>query len=100
MKIEIPDELIAKQLSEQIIDIVVKEIEKRMSLITKSTELPLYASQNELMKVLKVSSATIKYWIDCGLGYQDWSKFDSEKTQYKFERERVQEFLRTLEVHE
>lgn len=99
MKIEIPDELIVEQLSDQIISIVVKEIDKRLSLITKTLELPPYATQNELMEVLGVGNKKLKYWIDCGLTYQDWARAGRELTQFRFERDKVQEFLRTLEVH-
>lgn len=42
MKIETPEELIAEKLSNQIISIVVKEIDKRLSLITKTNEYPLF----------------------------------------------------------
>lgn len=98
MILEIPDEIITKQLAKEVISITLNEIEKRMSLMTKTLELPPYATQNELMEILGVGNKKIKYWIDSGLTYQDWSRADSELTQFRFEREKVQEFLRTLEV--
>lgn len=98
MLLEIPEELITKQVAKEVVSITLREIDKRMSLITKTTELPPYATQNELMEVLGVGHKKIKYWLSIGLVCQDWSKEGADQAQLRFEREKVQEFLRDLEV--
>lgn len=90
MKFEVPDELIAEQLSDQIISIVVKEIDKRLSLITKTNELPPYPNKSQVKRILVIGTDKLESWISEGLEVQIWSNKD-----HRIEREALQEFLRT-----
>lgn len=93
MILEVPDTLLAKQLTEQITSIVLKQIDDRLALINKTVELPPYPNKSEVKKVLEIGDEKLNSWIANGLKVQMWSERD-----IRIERNCLQEFLRTMEV--
>ncbi len=89
MNIQIPEELISSQLSEQIVTIVLKEIDKRLELLTRTIELPPYPNRREVKDVLRIGDERLDGWISEGLQIQVWGK------DHRIEREVLKEFLRT-----
>lgn len=89
MNIQIPEELISSQLSEQIITIVLKEIDKRLELLTRTIELPPYPNKSQVKSILKIGDEKLDSWIVEGLPVQIWGK------EHRIERECLKEFLRS-----
>ncbi|EYT95175.1 hypothetical protein [Enterococcus mundtii] len=74
MQLTIPDEVIEKQIIPQFVQIAVLEFEKRMKLLTKTTELPPYPNKSEVKNILGMGDDMIKEWIADGLPVIPWSK--------------------------
>ncbi|WP_301356754.1 hypothetical protein [Enterococcus spodopteracolus] len=74
MQLTIPDEVIEKQIIPQFVQIAVLEFEKRMKLLTKTTELPPYPNKSEVKNILGMGDDMLKEWIADGLPVIPWSK--------------------------
>ncbi|EPH59987.1 hypothetical protein D932_03428 [Enterococcus casseliflavus 14-MB-W-14] len=88
MDIRIPDNVIENQIIPQFVQIAVTEFEKRMRLVTKTIELPLFSNKETVKEVLGIGDAKLNSWIDQGLKIQVWSKQD-----IRIRREALQQFL-------
>ncbi|MEC3942417.1 hypothetical protein [Enterococcus mundtii] len=74
MQLTIPDEVIEKQIIPQFVQIAVLEFEKRMKLLTRTTELPPYPNKSEVKNILGMGDDMLKEWIADGLPVIPWSK--------------------------
>lgn len=94
MELHIPDELMQKQIAFAIVTIATAEIEKRMKLITKISELPPYPNKTQVRKILEIGDEKLSSWISRGLKVQHWSGQD-----IRIERSELQRFLKeTFEI--
>lgn len=94
MQLNIPDEIVEKELVKQFVSIALSEFEKRTNLITKSTELPPYPNKSQIKEILGIGDDKLSNWISKGLKIQQWSKQD-----IRIEREELQLFLKeTFEI--
>ncbi|HII4097776.1 TPA: hypothetical protein ACY4J4_002920 [Enterococcus faecium] len=89
MKITVPDELIADELTEQIVRKVLDALDERLKVMNKSVELPPYPNKSEVRKVLGIGDDKLTHWINLGLKTQQWSKLD-----IRIERSELQRFLK------
>lgn len=88
MDLHIPDEQIQKQVASGIVSLAVAEFEKRIKMMTKTSELPPYANKETIKQVLGIGDVKLNGWIDQGLRIQVWSKQD-----IRIRREALQQFL-------
>lgn len=94
MQLNIPDEVVQNELASNITFIVLKEIEKRSSLLTKTVELPPYPNKSQVKEILKIGDDKLSGWISKGLKIQQWSEQD-----IRIERNELQRFLKeTFEI--
>lgn len=89
MEITIPDNLIASELTNKIVDTVLKSLDERLKLLNQSMELPPYPNKSEVKKILAIGDDKLSSWIALGLKTQQWSKLD-----IRIERDELQRFLR------
>lgn len=89
MEITIPDNLIASELTNQIINTVLRSLDERLKLLNQSMELPPYPNKSEIKKILSIGDDKLNNWIALGLKTQQWSKLD-----IRIERDELQRFLR------
>ena len=89
MEITIPDNLIASELTNQIINTVLRSLDERLKLLNQSMELPPYPNKSEVKKILGIGDDKLSSWIALGLKTQQWSKLD-----IRIERDELQRFLR------
>ena len=73
MKITVPDELIADELTEQIVRKVLDALDERL----------------KVMNILGIGDDKLTHWINLGLKTQQWSKLD-----IRIERSELQRFLK------
>ncbi|EMW5616431.1 hypothetical protein ACM664_02865 [Enterococcus faecalis] len=94
MQLNIPDEVIQNELADNITCIVLKEIEKRLNLLTNTIELPPYPNKSQVKKILEIGDEKLSSWISKGLKVQQWSGQD-----IRIERSELQRFLKeTFEI--
>ncbi|NRC76805.1 hypothetical protein HR108_03460 [Enterococcus faecalis] len=94
MQLNIPDEMVQSELANNITFIVLKEIENRLNLLTKTIELPPYPNKTEVRKILENGDGKLSSWISQGLKVQHWSGQD-----IRIERSELQRFLKeTFEI--
>lgn len=94
MQLNIPDEMVQSELANNITFIVLKEIENRLNLLTKTIELPPYPNKTQVRKILEIGDGKLSSWISQGLKVQHWSGQD-----IRIERSEVQRFLKeTFEI--
>ena len=94
MQLNIPDEIVQNELANNITFIVLKEIENRLNLFTKTIELPPYPNKSQVRKILEIGDEKLNNWISKGLKIQQWSNQD-----IRFERSELQRFLKeTFEI--
>lgn len=93
MQLNIPDDLLARQLVSQIVPVNLDAVETRLELINRTRDLPEYANKTEVKNCLKIGDATLTQWEIEGLKIQQWS----EKS-FRIEREELKRFLKTKEV--
>lgn len=94
MQLNIPDEVVEKELVKQFVSIALSEFEKRTNLINKSTELPPYPNKSQIKEILGIGDDKLSNWISKGLKIQQWSKQD-----IRIERQELQLFLKeTFEI--
>ncbi|MFG5450761.1 hypothetical protein ACFJZD_14740 [Enterococcus faecalis] len=94
MQLNIPDEVIQNELADNITCIVLKEIEKRLNLLTNTIELPPYPNKSQVKKILEIGDEKLSSWISKGLKVQQWSGHD-----IRIERSELQRFLKeTFEI--
>ena len=92
MQLNIPDEVIQDELANNITFVILKEVEKRLSLLTKVIELPPYPNKSQVRKILEIEK--LNNWISKGLKIQQWSNQD-----IRIERSELQRFLKeTFEI--
>lgn len=89
MQINVPDNLIATELTNQIINTVLRSLDERLKLLNQSMELPPYPNKSEVKKILAIGDDKLSNWIALGLKTQQWSKLD-----IRIERDELQRFLR------
>ncbi|MDT2752310.1 hypothetical protein P7G96_09895 [Enterococcus thailandicus] len=89
MEITIPDNLIASELTNQIINTVLRSLDERLKLLNQSMELPPYPNKSEVKKILGIGDDKLSNWIALGLKTQQWSRLD-----IRIERDELQRFLR------
>lgn len=89
MQINVPDNLIVTELTNQIINTVLKSLDERLKLLNQSMELPPYPNKSEVKKILAIGDDKLSNWIALGLKTQQWSKLD-----IRIERDELQRFLR------
>ena len=66
MQLNIPDEMVQNELANNITFIVLKEIENRLNLLSKTIELPPYLS-----KILEIGDEKLNNWISKGLKFNN-----------------------------
>lgn len=88
MILEIPEELIKDQLANQIVSIVLREVDKRLDMISKVNDLPPYPNKSQVKKVLVIGNDKLETWISEGLKVQIWSNKD-----HRIERDELKRFL-------
>ena len=94
MQLNIPDEMVQSELANNITFIVLKEIENRLNLLTKTIELPPYPHKTQVRKILEIGDGKLSSWISQGLKVQHWSGQD-----IRIERSELQRFLKeTFEI--
>lgn len=94
MQINIPDEVVQKELAENITAIVLKQIDERLKLLTKTVELPPYPNKSQVKKILEIGDGKLSSWLSKGLKIQPWSTQD-----IRIERSELQRFLKeTFEI--
>lgn len=94
MHLNIPDEVIQNELANNITFVVLKEVEKRLNLLTKIIELPPYPNKSQVKKILEIGDEKLSSWISKGLKVQHWSGQD-----IRIERSELQRFLKeTFEI--
>lgn len=94
MQLNIPDEVVQNELASNIVFIVLKEVEKRSKLLTKTLELPPYPNKSQVKEILEIGDDKLRNWISKGLKVQQWSKQD-----IRIEREELKLFLKeTFEI--
>lgn len=89
MQINVPDNLIVTELTNQIINTVLRSLDERLKLLNQSMELPPYPNKSEVKKILGIGDDKLSNWIALGLKTQQWSKLD-----IRIERDELQRFLR------
>ncbi|HFE9851086.1 hypothetical protein [Enterococcus sp. DIV1420a] len=89
MQLNIPDEVVQNELASNIVFIVLKEVEKRSKLLTKTVELPPYPNKSQVRKILEIGDEKLSSWISRGLKVQQWSGQD-----IRIERSELQRFLK------
>lgn len=94
MQLNIPDEVIQDELANNITFVILKEVEKRLSLLTKVIELPPYPNKSQVRKILEIGDEKLNNWNSKGLKIQQWSNQD-----IRIERSELQRFLKeTFEI--
>ncbi|WP_420732607.1 hypothetical protein [Enterococcus faecalis] len=94
MQLNIPDEMVQSELANNITFIVLKEIENRLNLLTKTIELPPYPNKTQVRNILEIGDGKLSSWISQGLKVQHWSGQD-----IRIERSELQRFLKeTFEI--
>ncbi|WP_369118225.1 hypothetical protein [Enterococcus thailandicus] len=89
MQINVPDNLIVTELTNQIINTVLKSLDERLKLLNQSMELPPYPNKSEVKKILAIGDDKLSNWIALGLKTQQWSRLD-----IRIERDELQRFLK------
>lgn len=89
MQINVPDNLIVTELTNQIINTVLRSLDERLKLLNQSMELPPYPNKSEVKKILGIGDDKLSNWIALGLKTQQWSRLD-----IRIERDELQRFLR------
>ncbi|MBO1298958.1 MULTISPECIES: hypothetical protein [Enterococcus] len=93
MQLTIPDEVIEKQIIPQFVQIAVLEFEKRMKLLTKTTELPPYPNKSEVKNILGMGDDMLKEWIADGLPVIPWSKKED-----RFDRDDIRSHINKMKI--
>lgn len=89
MQINVPDNLIVTELTNQIINTVLRSLDERLKLLNQSMELPPYPNKSEVKKILAIGDDKLSNWIALGLKTQQWSRLD-----IRIERDELQRFLK------
>ena len=71
MQLNIPDEIVQNELANNITFIVLKEIENRLNLLTKTIELPPYPNKSQVRKILEIGDEKLNNWISKGLKFNN-----------------------------
>lgn len=93
MQLTVPDEVIEKQIIPQFVQIAVLEFEKRMKLLTKTTELPPYPNKSEVKNILGMGDDMLKEWIADGLPVIPWSKKED-----RFDRDDIRSHINKMKI--
>ncbi|MCO5531695.1 MULTISPECIES: hypothetical protein [Enterococcus] len=91
MKIRIPDDVVADQIIPQFVQIAVSEFEKRMTMLTKTMELPPYPNKTEVKTILGMGDDMLKDWIADGLPVIPWSKKED-----RFDRDDIRAHINNM----
>lgn len=93
MKIRIPDDVVADQIIPQFVQIAVSEFEKRMTMLTKTMELPPYPNKTEVKTILGMGDDMLKDWIADGLPVIPWSKKED-----RFDRDDIRAHINNMKI--
>ncbi|MGM0228653.1 hypothetical protein IGJ28_000714 [Enterococcus sp. AZ091] len=93
MKICIPDDVVANQIIPQLVQIAVSEFEKRMTMLTKTMELPPYPNKTEVKTILGMGDDMLKDWIADGLPVIPWSKKED-----RFDRDDIRAHINNMKI--
>lgn len=88
MEIKVPIQL-PTEFADEIAAIVIKHVENRLSVLSKSIELPPYPNKSEVKRLLSIGDDKLSRWISLGLKVQIWSEKD-----IRIERSELQRFLK------
>lgn len=88
MEIKVPIQL-STEFADEIAAIVIKHVEYRLSVLSKSIELPPYPNKSEVKRLLSIGDDKLSRWISLGLKVQIWSEKD-----IRIERSELQRFLK------
>lgn len=93
MKIRVPDDVVADQIIPQFVQIAVSEFEKRMTMLTKTKELPPYPNKTEVKTILGMGDDMLKDWIADGLPVIPWSKKED-----RFDRDDIRAHINNMKI--
>lgn len=91
MQIQIPDDLVAQQLAESIVDVVLEYVDQRLKLLIRVTDLPEYPNRSEVKKILHIGDDTLKDWIKNGLPIIMWTKKED-----RFDRDDIKKHINSM----